>query len=943
VLALGALAVLGAAVEWVVRRSSMEGRRAEVERLLSAALGREVRFAGEFHLELLPKPRLEATQVTVANGPGRPSPHLLAIDTLRLEVALWPLLERRFEIEGLAIDGADLRLEPGADGSLDALPPLGPLAGEGAAPVSGLSLHLDRLELRDVRVAKTDPAGGVTALQLDALEIATGPGDQPIEWSARGTLQGGGFDLAGSGGPLRALLHPGGPWPLSLAGRIGEAEVQVSGRIAEPLRLAGLDLDVEIELPELGRLLGHSEAAAGLGGARMRAHLVDPGGERRLEGIALEPADDAELRLRVTGSVQRLEGPSGIELDVEIETDRLRRLESVAGRTLPEGSLRAKLRLRDQDGTLGVEGDAQLRARDGSLSLDLEGALGDLVGREALDAKLRLGARDLAALGRAAAIATPLPGVGPVVASARLHGSVAAPGVEGLRFEAGRRGASWILVEGSVGGIEPLAGVRLDARFGARNLAELGRELRLARALPDVGPIEGRAGLRDPRAILGLERVELRGGTPGLLDFELRGSLADLRQIDALEAQAKLSARDLGLVGALFGATLPVLGPFGFEGRVRGSDERFDSEGSVRLGESRLEGRASAELAGRSRPRVEADLRATLLRLEDLGFGRPEAGAERRPFSWADREPLPFERLRLADARIAVRAQRVTAGGGVEVHDAQARFELEDGDLRVRDLRLAYQGGQVAGALQVDTRAAEPALRLRLDASALDLERLAEALGSSQAETGSGQLDLALDLSSRGASPASLRQRLGGRLALALRDWSAAGAWSRRFLMDLSRAFLGAADQKPDRVGCLVGTLAFASGVGTVEQLVLTGSNATITGRGRIDLARERFDLELVPTVHKPGLLSLAAAVRVTGPLQAPSFQPVPLDVVSSALGSIARTALRPAKLATGGAQRVLGPAGGILAPVQGAIGFASGERARPAQSSCALPPPAAR
>src|SRR5262245_62880386 len=55
----------------------------------------------------------------------------------------------------------------------------------------------------------------------------------------------------------------------------------------------------------------------------------------------------------------------------------------------------------------------------------------------------------------------------------------------------------------------------------------------------------GSARLRDPGGVLGLERFDLRGGSPALLDFALQGSLADLRQIDALEAQARISARDL--------------------------------------------------------------------------------------------------------------------------------------------------------------------------------------------------------------------------------------------------------------------------------------------------------------------------------------------------------------------------------------------------------------
>jgi uncharacterized protein involved in outer membrane biogenesis len=365
----------------------------------------------------------------------------------------------------------------------------------------------------------------------------------------------------------------------------------------------------------------------------------------------------------------------------------------------------------------------------------------------------------------------------------------------------------------------------------------------------------------------------------------------------------------------------------------------------ARLGETRLEGRWSAELAGPGRPRVLGELRSQHVRLEDLGLGaaRAEGGAaaEGAP-AWASREPFPVEGLRLLYARLALEAARLTAGSSVDLRDASAAVELEDGDLRVSELRLAYQGGRVAGALRLDARAAAPEIALRLDATALDLARLGEALGRRD-EAGSGELDLALDLRSGGDSPAALWPRLSGRLALALRDWSAAGTTARRFLMDLRRAFVGSRSGAPERVGCLMGAVAFESGVGTVETLVLTGPAATVVGRGRIDLARERWDLELAPELHDPGLFVVAAAVRVTGPLDAPRFQPVPLDLVSGALRSVLGAALRPARAATGGAQRLLGPAGKILAPVTGAIGLASGDRPAAPAVPCAVPAAPAR
>jgi hypothetical protein len=242
----------------------------------------------------------------------------------------------------------------------------------------------------------------------------------------------------------------------------------------------------------------------------------------------------------------------------------------------------------------------------------------------------------------------------------------------------------------------------------------------------------------------------------------------------------------------------------------------------------------------------------------------------------------------------------------------------------------------------VDARTPSPDVALRLDATALDLAGLGQVLGMPE-EAGAGQLDLALDLRGRGQSPAALWQGLDGRLALALREWSAAGSFGRRFLMDLTRALVGSRGAPPDRVGCLRSAVRFASGVGSVETLVLSGPSATVVGQGRIDLARELWNLELVTDVHDPGVLVVAPAVRVTGPLDSPRFQPVPLDVVSSSLRSLLGAALRPAKAVTGGAQRLLGPAGRLLAPVQGAIGLAGGKPAPAPAVDCVLPPAPAR
>ncbi len=943
-IAIASLVIVGlaAALAWGIERIAPQAERASIERELSAALGRDVRLGGTLRLDLFPRPALEATDVSVANLPGRSSPYLVHVDEVRLALALWPLLRQQLRLVGLVLEGVDVRLESDGESRADALAPIARLTGEEPDTDDAIAVRIDRLAIRDARIVWLDVAiGEHTTLGLDSLVISAADDEQPIEWRVRGSLRGGAFDLAGRGGTLAALLDATGPWPVSLEGSAGEAKVRLDGQIERPTRLEGLDLALEVELPEVGALLATGPAKPELGRARLRGHLVDPGGEPGLDRLVVESDSDAELRLRVQGSVRRLADASGIELDAEIDLDRLRLLEPLVGRALPEGALHAKLAVSDQDGTLGLSGEAHAESRDGSLQADVSGGFGDLSARDALDAQLRVIGPDLATLGRLAGLGRTLPSLGPVVASGRLRGTAGVIGIEELALDAGSRGGSWLSLRGSLRDLRAIRGVALTASGGSRSLVSVGRTLGLARPLPDVGPLDLRVTIGDARGPLGVERFELRGGSAATLSFDVSGSLADLRELDALAVEGRVRARDTAVLGSLLDVRLPAIGPAIFEGRLRGSNERLETDGTATLGQTQIEGSGSAELAGSPRPRVSARLRSAHLRLEDLGLGdRSAAGArdaEGGGWSFGAPDPLPFEELRRIDAQLDLQADRMTAGSSVDIRDARVHIGLEDGHLEVSQLELGYQGGRVAGDLRIDARTPDPRVALRANATALDLVQLGVAIGQPGA-TGSGRLDLALDLASRGRTPDALREDIAGTAAFAAREWSAASELARRFLLDLTRSIVPDRLRAPDRVGCFRGALGFAAGKADVESLVLAGEHATVVGTGSIDLVREQWNLELVPEIHDPGLLEVASAVRVTGPLDAPRFAPVRLDLVAGTLRGLVRGALLPARKATAGAQRVLGSVGKVLAPLHTGLGLGARASAHLDPAACVIP-----
>jgi hypothetical protein len=94
-------------------------------------------------------------------------------------------------------------------------------------------------------------------------------------------------------------------------------------------------------------------------------------------------------------------------------------------------------------------------------------------------------------------------------------------------------------------------------------------------------------------------------------------------------------------------------------------------------------------------------------------------------------------------------------------------------------------------------------------------------------------------------------------------------------------------------VHCLLAITPIDNGVVSIDTLYLEGEKITINGDGEIDLGRDRLDIRLAPRVRKPGLVSISATVELAGSLTSPAIRPIRRSMVTSALGALARNAMR--------------------------------------------------
>lgn len=895
---LGLLAVAAAGAAFVAQKITsmlrVEQMRAVFEREMSAAFGLEVRIGPEFDFDLLPVPRFRLANLVVVNAPGHRSPHLLDAHSVELELAPLELLFGRLEIDELEMIDAEVHVEPG--GVPDLPGDLSTLADESADET--LPVRLRSLRLEDARLSY-DPGGGkVWSVQLDELDMAAKRVGEPMQLRLRGSIEGSHFDIAGSHGPVTELFKPTRPFPLALRGRLFEAELEVQGTIDTPLKLQGVDLAVSGRIPDPGSLPGEvGGRVPDIGPIAIAGRLVEEGGAFSLRSLRLTAERGDPLRADMQGSIRDVRGFLGIDLTLDAELADLQLLEPFLERPLPSlAPLQLEAKLSDADGSLGVEGTLRGGSDDGPLFVEISGHQDDLTAVRGIDVAIRARAADLSVVGGLLQKGEELPPIGPVVARARLRDHRGAVGLEEIEVELGRRDAVWAQGGGSIQDLLARKGVDVEAEFGVGDLRQLGAVV--GGEPPDVGPIRGKLHLADRDGSLGIERFEAHGGKVGLFEIEASGAFEDLLERDQIQVNARLSGRDLAVVGAVFGRDLPAIAPVELSGTVRGSNESISSQGYALLGETRLEGSWSGSLVEGRRPRLRAHVRSAHVRLRDLGIepqdsDAEEAGQDAGPW-WKGQQLLPFELLRRVDLELDAVAARVTGRGGLDVQDAHAALGLEADRLEVRDLTGRYESGQVRARLVADSAPESPEVWVQADVRGMNLEKLASQLVEDP--SAAGVLDLSMDLRSHGRSLDELRSNLAGEFGVRVRNWQLVTDYAKRVVKDLASAILPDLQAKPRELACFVGAFDVVEGRAETRGrgMILHDDDVTVWGKGYVDLGRDKVKLNLVPEVHDPGLLSMAAEVKIRGSLLEPTYRTEPLSLATSAARGFLHNALRP-------------------------------------------------
>lgn len=312
-----AVALVVAAAVALVLAVDPERYRGQLVAAVERASGREVTIAGPLELEVLPFPRLAASDLTLANAEWGSQPHMLAIGRVEATVDPLALVGGRLEILRLDLDDTELLLETAADGRANWRIAGGDITG----PV--VALRGD-VAVRNLAVTWQGP-GGPLELTVPRLDLTAEDRGAAVELAGEVRLRGETVAFSGTLTDL-ADLSAGRPLELAIVLEARDTDLELSGRVAEPLAAAGLDLALKGQgdgVAAVAALAGADLPA--IGPWALEARVTDIEGGLRLAGLAAEVAEgrltgDLDLALeaprpRLAGHLEaaglRLPGPAG--------------------------------------------------------------------------------------------------------------------------------------------------------------------------------------------------------------------------------------------------------------------------------------------------------------------------------------------------------------------------------------------------------------------------------------------------------------------------------------------------------------------------------------------------------------------------------------------------------------------------------------------------------
>ena len=241
-----ALAVLGGVVVLLLVAVAIAIHNVDVNEFIGPlqqrvkeATGRDLTVTGGVDLKLGLEPKLVIDDVSLSNASWGKQPQMITAKHLEAQIALLPLLRKRFEIVRFKLVEPSIALETDKSGNGNwEFPSLAAAATAKAAAPAPSGGTLGAFAIGDLAISdgsltyRDGRTGEITTVVIQDLTVHARDAQSPISGSFRGRINDTPIALEGDFGPLEQLLRQRWPYPVTVQGTVDEKKASVGGQMA---------------------------------------------------------------------------------------------------------------------------------------------------------------------------------------------------------------------------------------------------------------------------------------------------------------------------------------------------------------------------------------------------------------------------------------------------------------------------------------------------------------------------------------------------------------------------------------------------------------------------------------------------------------------------------------------------------------------------------------
>lgn len=352
----------------------------------------------------------------------------------------------------------------------------------------------------------------------------------------------------------------------------------------------------------------------------------------------------------------------------------------------------------------------------------------------------------------------------------------------------------------------------------------------------------------------------------GITRARFDGTLMDPLNFDGADGRLDISASDTGELAQIFSAEIGITFPLEIGGHMTrsGDDWRLDGAEGVVAGNG-FSGALHLVEGGPGEPDdVAADLDFAELDIGPLlgDSTAPDGGYLETPITLSEAPGINLD----VDLRTATFIY-----GDTRLADAALVGRVAGRQVTVDRLAFALAGGGVT--VSGSSEPAEGGSRLALDAAldGIDAAEVAGMIGAAPGDV-SGRFDGRATIGMTGRTVQDALGTSQGHAVVAMEEGRIARAILEMAATDLRSLFRDR--EGSAKIDCVLGILVLENGVARVPVLELRTSDATLNGRGTVNLVEERIDMTFMTAPDSTGFFALDVPFRVRGSLESPSVEP---------------------------------------------------------------------